>query len=195
MGRPQKIDDTQLLDRATALFWRDGADAVTIRDLEVALDLKAPAIYRRYPTKNALIESCVQRYMGRVIDSRIRRHLESSEDPLEGLRSFFVSTLEPHPGEETTRGCLLTVTANQTVFEDPAIRAAVRGGMDRIRAGFQTQIERGQASGHIRSDVSAETQATHLMLVLEGLLVLGRSGSTDVLDGVEFGLASLRPGG
>ena len=193
MGRPPKIDDTQLLDRATALFWRDGADAVTIRDLEVALDLRAPAIYRRYPTKDALIESCVQRYVDRVVDRRIRRHLENSEDPIEGLRSFFVTTLEPHPGEETTRGCLLTVTANQTVFADPAIRTAVRAGMDRIRGAFQTQIERGQASGQIRTDVSAETQAMHLMLLLEGLLVLGRSGSTDVLDGVDLGLASLCP--
>jgi TetR/AcrR family transcriptional repressor of nem operon len=193
MGRPQKINDTQLLDRATTLFWRDGADAVTIRDIEMAVDLKAPAIYRRYPTKNALIESCVQRYVDRVVDSRIRRHLEKSEDPLEGLHAFFVTTLEPHPGEETTRGCLLTVTANQTVFEDPAIGAAVRGGMERIRVGFQTQIERGQATGQIRTDVSAETQAMHLMLVLEGLLVLGRSGSTDVLGGVELALASLRP--
>jgi len=193
MGRPPKIDDTQLLDRATALFWRDGADAVTIRDLEVALDLRAPAIYRRYPTKDALIESCVQRYVDRVVDRRIRRHLENSEDPIEGLRSFFVTTLEPHPGEETTRGCLLTVTANQTVFADPAIRTAVRAGMDRIRVAFQTQIERGQASGQIRTDVSAETQAMHLMLLLEGLLVLGRSGSTDVLDGVDLGLASLCP--
>ncbi|MEI6361805.1 MAG: TetR/AcrR family transcriptional regulator [Actinomycetes bacterium] len=193
MGRPQKIDDTALLDRATALFWRDGADAVTIRDLEVALGLKAPAIYRRYPSKNALIESCVERYMGRVVDSRIRRYLESSEDPLEGLRSFFVTTLEPHPGEETTRGCLLTVTANQTVFQDPSIRAAVRDGMDRIRAGFQTTIERGQTTGQIRTDVSAATQAMHLMLVLEGLLVLGRSGSTDVVEGVQLALDSLRP--
>ena len=193
MGRPPKIDDTQLLDRATALFWRDGADAVTIRDLEVALDLRAPAIYRRYPTKDALIESCVQRYVDRVVDRRIRRHLENSEDPIEGLRSFFVTTLEPHSGEETTRGCLLTVTANQTVFADPAIRTAVRAGMDRIRVAFQTQIERGQASGQIRTDVSAETQAMHLMLLLEGLLVLGRSGSTDVLDGVDLGLSSLCP--
>jgi hypothetical protein len=69
----------------------------------------------------------------------------------------------------------------------------VRDGMDRIRAGFQTQIERGQATGQIRADVSAATQAMHLMLLLEGLLVLGRSGSIDVLDGVELGLASLRP--
>ena len=28
MGRPPKLEDTEVLDRATALFWRDGCDAV-----------------------------------------------------------------------------------------------------------------------------------------------------------------------
>ena len=193
MGRPPKIDDLEILDRATALFWRDGCDAVTVRDLESALDLRAPAIYRRYATKNALIERCVQRYVDRVVGGRIRRHLENCDDPLEGLRSFFASALEPHPGEETSRGCLLTVTASQTAFKDPAIRSAVRVGMSRIRSGFRTQIERGRATGQFRADVSADVQATHLLLVFEGLLVLARSGSTDLMDSVDVSLACLSP--
>ena len=191
MGRPAKIDDAEILDRATALFWRDGCDAVSIRDLEVALDLRAPAIYRRYATKNVLIERCVERYAVRVVGGRIRRHLESAEDPLAGLRSFFASALDPHPGETTSRGCLLTVTSSQAAFQDPAIRAAVVAGMDRIRRGFQTQVERGQASGQIRSDISSKAQAAHLLLLFEGVLVLARSGATDVMDGVDLGFVSL----
>jgi len=191
MGRPAKIDDAEILDRATSLFWRDGCDAVSIRDLEVVLDLRAPAIYRRYATKHQLVERCVERYTDRVVGGRIRRHLESAEDPLTGLRSFFASALDPHPGEQTSRGCLLTVTSSQAAFQDPAIRTAVVAGMDRIRRGFQTQIELGQASGQIRSDISAEAQASHLLLLFEGVLVLARSGATDAMDGVDLGLMSL----
>jgi AcrR family transcriptional regulator len=192
MGRPPKFDDVEILDRATALFWRDGCDAVTVRDLESALDLRAPAIYRRYASKNVLIQRCVERYVGRVVGSRVRHHLESSADAIDGLRSFFASSLEPHPGEEMSRGCLLTVTASQTAFQDPAIGAAVRAGMDAIRRGFQAQIERGREAGQIRTDVSAEVLATHLLVVFEGLLVLARSGATDLMDSVDLSLASLR---
>jgi AcrR family transcriptional regulator len=191
MGRPAKIDDVEILDRATALFWKDGCDAVSIRDLETALDLRAPAIYRRYATKNELIERCVARYVDRVVGGRVRRHLESADDPIDGLRSFFSSALEPHAGEGTSRGCLLTVTSSQTAFQDPAIRASVRAGMDRIRVGFRTQIERGQSSGRIRGDLSADVQAAYLLLVFEGLLVMARSGATDLMDSVDLSLASL----
>ena len=193
MGRPPKLDDTEVLDRATALFWRDGCDAVSVRDLESALGLTAPAIYRRYPTKNVLIERCVERYTERVIDGRVRRHLERADDPLEGLRSFFASALDPHPGEATTRGCLLTVTSSQAAFQDPAISTAVRAGLARIRSAFQTQIERGQSTGQFRTDVSAATLAEHLLLVFEGLLVMGRSGATDLLGGVDLALTCLTP--
>jgi AcrR family transcriptional regulator len=192
MGRPAKIDDVEMLDRATALFWKDGCDAVTIRDLEVALDLRAPAIYRRYPTKNALIEGCVERYVDRVVGGRIRRHLQHPQDPFDGLRSFFSSALEPHPGEPTSRGCLLTVTASQAAFQDPEIRATVLAGLDRIRSGFKAQIERGRATGQIRTDASADVQATHLMLLFEGLIVLARSGETDLMNSVDLSLSALR---
>lgn len=135
----------------------------------------------------------VDRYVDRVVGGRIRRFLDSADDPIEGLRSFFASALEPHPGEETARGCLLTVTASQTAFQSPAIRTAVSAGMDRIRSGFRTQIERGQAAGQIRTDVSVDVQATQLLLMFEGLLVLARSGATDLMDSVEVSLASLSP--
>jgi TetR/AcrR family transcriptional repressor of nem operon len=193
VARPTKIDDAEVLDRATALFWKDGCDAVTIRDLESALDLRAPSIYRRYATKDELIERCVDRYVDRVVAGRIRRFLDSADDPVEGLRSFFASALQPHPGEATSRGCLLTVTASQTAFQNPAIRTAVQAGMDRIRSGFRTQIERGRATGQIRTDVSLEVLATQLLLMFEGFLVLARSGHTDLMDSVDVSLASLNP--
>lgn len=55
MARPAKFEDLEVLDRASDLFWRDGCDAVTIRDLEAALDLRAPSIYRRFTTKDGLV--------------------------------------------------------------------------------------------------------------------------------------------
>ena len=64
------------------------------------LDLRAPPICRRYATKDELIARCIDRYVDRVVRGRIRRFLESTDDPIEGLRSFFASTLETHPGED-----------------------------------------------------------------------------------------------
>lgn len=191
MARPAKFDDAEVLDRATDLFWRSGCDAVSIRDLEVALDLRAPSIYRRFATKDQLIAACIDRYVDRVVGGRIRRFLDGTDDPIEGLRSFFTSVLEPHRGEASPRGCLLTVTASQAAFQTPEIRAAVTAGFDAIESAFRTQIERAQASGQLRDDVDVDATAMGLLVSFEGVLVLARSGADGLLAGTDVTFAAL----
>ncbi len=44
-----------------------------------------------------------------------------------------------------------------------------------------------------RTDTSADAQATHLLLMFEGLLVLARSGATDLMNGMDLSLSAVRP--
>jgi len=185
MGRPAKFDDTDVLDRAIDRFWRDGCDAVTIRDLEIALDLKAPSIYRRFHRRDELIARSVDRYVERVVGGRVRRHLDGADDPIAGLHRFFTSALEPMPTETVPRGCLLTVTAGQTAFADEEVRASVTAGLATVETAFRRQIDRARTAGQIRPDADVEGLATSLLLAFEGLLVLARSGAPDLERGID----------
>ena len=191
MARPARFDDTEVLDRAADLFWREGCDAVSIRDLEAALDLRAPSIYRRFPTKDKLIARSIDRYVDRVVAGRIGRFLDGTDDPIQGLRSFFTSVLEPHRGERTPRGCLLTVTAGQTAFGDPGIRSAVAAGFDAIESAFRVQIERAKATGQLNAELDVEAAATFLLMSFEGVLVLARSGAGGLAAGIDATFAAL----
>lgn len=191
MARPAKFDDLEVLDRASDLFWRDGCDAVTIRDLEAVLDLRAPSIYRRFTTKDGLVAASIDRYVDRVVRGRVRRYLERADDPVEGLRAFFSSVLEPHPGEPTPRGCLLTVTAGQRSFDDPTIRAGVVAGLAVIESAFRTQVERAQAAGQVRGDLDPVAVAVGLLASFEGLLVLARAGMPGLQAGIDASFAAL----
>ncbi len=191
MARPAKFEDVEVLDRATELFWRDGCDAVTIRDLEVALDLRAPSIYRRFTTKHHLIACCVQRYVDRVVRGRVDSILEASDDPVEGLRSFFTSVLEPFRDERGPRGCLLTVIAGQAAFHDPEIGASVRAGFEVLEAAFRVQLGRAQATGQLRDGIDVGALATGLLASFEGLLVLARSDADGLHAGIDATFAVL----
>jgi len=189
--RPAKFDDADLLDRSYDLLWRDGCDAVSIRDLESALGLQAPSIYRRFHSRHELIARSVDRYVERVVGARVRRHLVDAEDPVAGLQAFFTSALVPAPGEIAPRGCLLTVTAGQVASVDPGVRAAVSAGVATVEDAFRTQVHRARDQGRLASgadtDADADAVATGLLLAFEGLLVLvraGRTGLDHVVDGV-----------
>jgi TetR/AcrR family transcriptional regulator, transcriptional repressor for nem operon len=191
--RPAKYDDTALLDRSYELLWRDGCDAVTIRDLERALDLRAPSIYRRFHSRDALLARSVDRYVERVVGARVRRHLAQADDPVAGLASFFLSALEPAPGEPVPRGCLLTVTAGQAAVADPGVRRAVDAGVDVVRAALATQVGRAAELGWTAPGADPGALTTALLVAFEGLLVLARAGRPDLAPAVGVLLDSCFP--
>ena len=157
-----------------------GVDAVSIRDLEVGLDLKAPSIYRRFQSKDELLVRCIDRYVDQTVGGRVRRFLDDEDDPLAGLRAFFTSVLRPHPGEQQLRGCLLTTTAGHAEATTPGVRAALGRGFSTIEAAFRQQIENAKAAGHLGTDMDADAAAKALLMSFQGLLVLARSGASDL---------------
>jgi len=185
MARPQKLKPEEILDRATDLFWKKGADAVSTRDLESALDLKAPAIYRRFESKNLFLARSIDHYVKIIVRPRIVKILESSADPLDGLREFFFSMLEEHGEEPRLRGCLLTNTAAHQETGAPEVHAALHRGLGVIHGAFLKQIERAQVVGRISSQADAHALTQALFLSLQGLLTLARTGATGLEVGIE----------
>lgn len=195
MPRPAKYDDTDLLDRSYDLLWRDGCDAVSIRDLEAALDLKAPSVYRRFHSRDELIARSVDRYVDRVVAGRIRRHLTGNDDPVAGLRSFFLSALEPAPGESVPRGCLLTVTAGQAASSDAGVRSAVDAGLGAVEAALRNQVVRARQLGRTGPGADVDALTAALLVAFEGLLVLARAGRPGLDAAVEELLGACFPAG
>ncbi|MEM7437890.1 MAG: TetR/AcrR family transcriptional regulator [Myxococcota bacterium] len=195
MGRPAKLQLDEVLKRATDLFWKKGCDCVTTRDLEAALDLRAPAIYRRFRTKDELLARCVDHYVDTIILTRVRRILEDADDPLQGLHNFFTTTLEPHRRDAQLRGCLLANTAAHADGQVPEIRAAIYRGWDLIDSAFQEQIARAQELEQIEADLDPKAVSQALLLSLQGLLTLVRAGMVDLQPGIAatFRLLGGRP--
>jgi TetR/AcrR family transcriptional repressor of nem operon len=186
MGRPAKLEQDEVLKRATRLFWAKGSDALSTRDLEKALDLRAPAIYRRFPSKNDLLARCIDHYVDNVIVIRVRRYLESADDPLKGLHDFFTSTLQPYGCKPRLRGCLLANTAAHANGQVPEVRAAIFRGWGVIDTAFQQQIARAQRAGQIDSDLDPGALSQALVISLEGLLTIVRASDTDLRPGIDM---------
>ncbi|MCA9692447.1 MAG: helix-turn-helix domain-containing protein [Nannocystaceae bacterium] len=163
MARPAKHDDEVLLARAMEQFWSRGYEATSIRDLEEALELRAPAIYRRFESKDALFARVVDRYVSAVVVPRIERYLgDDADDPIVALYRFFRTA-------QSCRGCLLTNTAVESAARPPAVRRRVRAGLGRMRRAMQATLERADVDDPARV-------AEQLLIAIQGLMVLSRAG-------------------
>lgn len=192
MGRPAKLELDEVLLRATDLFWEKGPDAVTTRDLEEVLDLRAPAIYRRFRSKEELFARCVNYYVDNVTVGHVRGTFDHADDPMRALHQFFLSTLEPLGREPRLRGCLLANTATHADGQNPEIQAAMVRGWNLIDTAFRQQIERAQQAGQLDAGLDPEAVSQSLLMSLQGLLTLVRAGFTELRPGIDATFALLR---
>ena len=58
------------------------------RTSKVSSDVKAPAIYRRFGSKDGLSEAVLQHYVDRVVRRRIEKYLPDDGDPMANIREF-----------------------------------------------------------------------------------------------------------
>ncbi len=167
MVRPEKYQASDLLTRAMDLFWTRGYERTSVRDLENRLDLRAPAIYRRFGDKEALFAQVVEHYVATVVVPRIESYLGTSDDPVVDLYRFFRTA-------HSERGCVLTNTATECGQGPPQVRARVLDGLERMRAALQVELERAHEQGALHRDPIA---ASHeLLLAMQGLMVMSRLG-------------------
>ena len=177
MARTPKFDDTEILDRAMSLVWSQGLAHTSIRDLEAALDLKAPSIYRRFGSKEGLAVAAVDHYVERVVRRRVDKRLCGLGDPIDNVSSFLrTSVTEPDQGGRLI-GCLLTTASLEAGDADPALVAALERGLDVIESGLRGELERAGELGRLASGVDADTATATMVLVMQGLMALARSGA------------------
>ncbi len=176
MPRPPTSSDDELLERAMWQFWARGWSGTSIRELEAALELRAPSIYRRLGPKDELYAAALDRYVQRVVAGRIGRHLGGEGDPVENLWAFVSSALRrvPHGAEPT--GCLLNLAAGEAAELPERARPIVAAGLEQIDRAVRREVERAALAGRLPPDRRAEVVAEQLTLGFHGLLVLARSG-------------------
>ena len=189
MGRPAKTMDSDVLDITYALAWQRGCDDVTIRDLEAALDLRAPSIYRRFRSRDELLATAIERYVECVVDVRVRRYLEGA-DPLHGIRRFFLTATDATTNPATPRGCLLATTSQQSSYAVPVIRDAVNRGLSRVDEGLRSALDRAADAGHQFASPHPEL-ARALLQGFLGVLMLVRCGHGDLEPSVSVLLDAL----
>lgn len=174
MARPRSVDDSELLPKAMRTFWQNGFATTGIRELEQSLGLKAPAIYHRFGSKEALFHAALAHYIETVVGNRIRILLlgdSFNNAPLEGLRRFFDTTYDYISEKNPPLACLLVNTSLESLSSDPAVAALLEQGGRRVRAAFNKTLQQAQILGQLTPSAHTEALADALHLGLQGLLV------------------------
>lgn len=172
-GRPRSFDRDVALDKAIQLFWRQGYEGTSVRDLTDELGITSPSLYSAFGSKEQLFSEAVDTY-----DGKYGGFIEAAVQEEPTGRAAAVRILREAPARYTRRGlpagCLVTRGDAGT---------AERDVLDRMRvlreskvAALAARLREDAAAGTPATDVDPEALARYVFAVLGGLEQMARDG-------------------
>ena len=195
MARPCEFDRLEVLDKAMALFWRQGYEATSVQDLVDATGINRASMYNAFGDKHGLFVSAVDRYLETITSKRVAL-LETPGSPKAAIEAYFYDLLEFSLGPGRRLGCLLTNSVVERAPRDSELDRKFATTLERLENRFLGLLERGQDLGEISSRRDPAALAHFLLGSLTGLRVLARGGADEdtLRDLVDTSLSVLEPG-
>jgi AcrR family transcriptional regulator len=131
----------RVLVAATDLVRREG-ERVPMAQIAAQAGVGIGTVYRHFATRNDLLAALVYRSFGLALDNA-RAAADHPGPALDGIREFFLATLRDR------EQFVLPLHGGPAVFT-----AATRHRQAEIRTALAALIERGQAAGELRADLT-----------------------------------------
>jgi AcrR family transcriptional regulator len=179
MARKKQYNETEVIDKAMRLFWRNGYESTSVRMLEKEMGINQFSIYASFKNKEGVFLESIKLYNTQI--KTITNTLEKSNNGLEGIKDYFFDFLDFSREGSIFKGCLVTNTVNE-IKEDssPVIMAALKRFSSNIRELFVRNLKQDD----LRDVKEIEAQADYLMNALLGLSISSKVFKEEQLKGI-----------
>ena len=169
MPRPRAYDETEVLERATRIFWEQGYDGTSITDLVQGTGISRASLYAGFRDKHGLFLRCLEHYDNHYGTALLDR-LQAQKGLAAAIPALFEAAARGTP--DRPRGCLMVQTAQERAPQDAKTAAQVACMFARVVRFFHDGLT--EAGG-----ADAEGRARVLLGLLIGLRVLDRTPGQD----------------
>ncbi|WP_425453946.1 TetR/AcrR family transcriptional regulator [Paenibacillus flagellatus] len=164
------------------LFNTRGIAQTSIQEIMQATGLPKGAIYRRFETKESIVQAAFERAGHILQDCFIRAEREgtSAFDKLMNISAVYQDAVDnpPIPG-----GCPLLNTAVESDGTFPELRQKAANAYNGMARFVQSIIEQGVRNNEFRPDIDAAAMASFLIDSMEGAIMASRlTGSNDPIE-------------
>ncbi len=196
MGRVSDARD-RILGAAADLIHDRGYAAVSVSDICNAAGLKKGSFYHFFPSKLELALETIDQFAAgqRAAVQEMMRGQGSSRDKLSGMFSAaFAGTQACLKDCGAIRGCPIGNLALEMAHREPAIAKKLRQVFAQWRAGVESVLQAGIASGEFQLD-DPRAVAESMIAFVEGSILLAKAtGDTAVLDRLSKGANAILEG-
>lgn len=177
MGRPQKFERLDVVERAMHLFWERGFNEASMTALLQTMDIRPGSFYRIFGSKEELLLACMEHYsaMAGQCCTTIVAESDSEREVITAVFQFIINEMAQH---ETRRGCLLVNIFLELSTVHHVIGTRARELLEQTREFIRSRLQIAQTSGELTSDESVDDLTTFLFGTFYALRVMGKAGAS-----------------
>jgi AcrR family transcriptional regulator len=179
MARKKQYNEEEVIKKAMGLFWRNGYEATSVRMLEKEMGINQFSIYSSFKNKEGVFLESIKYYRTQI--NKITSKLESSNNGIIGIKTYFYDFLEFSKEGIMRKGCLVTNTVNDVKEGmEPTIMNELKKFANEIKDLFVSNLKQDDK----RDKLTIEHQADYLMNCLLGLSVASKVFNTEQLENI-----------
>ncbi len=172
MARNKEFDTEDVLDKATALFWKKGYRHTSVQDLVDHLGLGKGSLYNAFQDKHSLFLATLDRYAERS-KSKLSQVLEE-QSPREGFKKLLQGLIEDIIGDHEHRGCFLINATTELAANDPDVARCINANQDSQIDLFTEVLKKAEAQGHLTTGREPRSLALFFSNTMKGLRVMAK---------------------
>jgi TetR/AcrR family transcriptional repressor of nem operon len=174
MARKKEYIEQEVLEKAMALFWRNGYESTSVRMLEKEMGINQFSIYASFGSKKGVFLESINAYKRKI--NSITDKLEKSHNGVPGIKQYFY-------------GCLVTNTVNELGENaDPVVMAELIKFASNIKRLFIINLKQDSK----KDNETIERQANYLMTSILGISIASKIFDQNQLeDAIEIAFKNL----
>lgn len=192
MARPRTFDEDRVVEQAMRVFWRQGYEATSIRDIAAAVGLGPGSLYAAFTDKHGLFLRALDRYC----DARHPALLATvaADGPvLDNLHAALTATVDAIVSGEDEPGCLIVHATGELLPADADVSERLRTVYDETERAVLGALERAADQGELAEEVDPRSAARLLVALIQGTQTIGKAhpDRRRLLDPIDLVFASI----
>jgi AcrR family transcriptional regulator len=176
VARPRRFDETEVIDKALQVFWRQGYEGTSLSDLLDATGLTKSSLYAAFGSKADLFRRVVEHYHAEHLG--FRQNALDEPTPRRIVARLLYGMVDLHAGPNTPPGCLETGAALACSPENEPIRRELVRNRAQFGHLLRQRFEAVKDAGPLPPGMTAEDAAQLVGLTVQGMAVQANAGAT-----------------
>ena len=178
-GRQRTFDETDALEKAMNVFWKNGYIGASLADLTAGMGINKPSMYAAFGNKEQLFILATQHYIENYAQP-LAQHLHTDKPLRERLRDYLSQAIAGQCNASGPKGCYIALCVSESAGDtlpEKAMASVIeaRDFSENYLIGFLVgEMEK----GHLDSSADCRSLARYLITLLHGTASMARGGKS-----------------